>query len=615
MLMIGFFSTLIIWIVSLVVTFADTQAQRLVQEVNEWLALVDREEYGASWDEASPLFQTGVTRDAWVAQIERVRKPLGKPVTRELRYSRITGGKLRVVYHSNFERVHRLTETITFQESAPGRWKVIGYLIKPGKQRWFGIRPWLWPIPFLLEALYLSLQPAPVASLPAVPPPPPARLFAQGAPFVATLPNGTMELLAVRPFPDDDTGWSPDGAPTDVPYRLESSFKNYPQYFPALANNLRRYEFVLQWDVPIGASILVDGQYFSTTPSAKASSKEGRWQSTSVVCKVAQRDAEEWGLTVYVADGEWQTIARQKTGFLGRFGSTAGRDNWSWSEQPDGAVVLHLDRVSKPSEDLERRFVAVDKSGKEHQSWTSKTETRSDETFSVFEATFGGSSASMEAEQNLRLTDITEFRMQVRRGKPVRFENISLRPGHKTTVTVRDYLSPSAASASRNNNSPATPIHDREFKTLSPRFFLSLTTGRTSRLPRNVEASDDIPESAAVRKWVLDEQLEVGVPVNTTTPGFVKLAAFATKIVPLRREDWTLSNDVIIDEIGAATGFSTNSNDCVVFGSYNLPATFGFHTQRGAVGLMEISGFMRSPPEVHIAIKSLSSNARKTRSP
>jgi hypothetical protein len=44
----------------------------------------------------------------------------------------------------------------------------------------------------------------------------------------------------------------------------------------------------------------------------------------------------------------------------------------------------------------------------------------------------------MATERGLTLAQVKAFRLQIRRGTFVQFRHVSLRPGHSTTVEIRD---------------------------------------------------------------------------------------------------------------------------------------------------------------------------------
>ncbi len=103
-----------------------------------WLALIDSSEYSKSWQMASTAFQTGVSLQSWVEQVQSARRPLGRLKYRqEVRLVETTdppdapaGLYVVVTYSSDFEHRVSVTETHSLVHDANGTWRTIGYFIK-----------------------------------------------------------------------------------------------------------------------------------------------------------------------------------------------------------------------------------------------------------------------------------------------------------------------------------------------------------------------------------------------------------------------------------------------------------------------------------------------------
>ncbi len=103
-----------------------------------WLALVDAEKYGESWDEAASMFKDRIAREKWEQTAGAVRKPLGGRKSRELLSSQYTtelpgapdGEYVVIQYKSSFERKKSAVETITPMLDKDGKWRVSGYFIR-----------------------------------------------------------------------------------------------------------------------------------------------------------------------------------------------------------------------------------------------------------------------------------------------------------------------------------------------------------------------------------------------------------------------------------------------------------------------------------------------------
>lgn len=103
-----------------------------------WLALVEDEKYGESWDEAAGIFKEAIQRDNWINTMQSVRKPLGKILNREFKSSSYTtslpgapeGEYVIIQFETSFENKKYATEIITPTLDKEGEWRVSGYFIK-----------------------------------------------------------------------------------------------------------------------------------------------------------------------------------------------------------------------------------------------------------------------------------------------------------------------------------------------------------------------------------------------------------------------------------------------------------------------------------------------------
>ena len=111
---------------------AATQAGR--QAALRWLAFVDHEKYGTSWEEAAALFRASVGREAWVSGLRENRQPLGAVLSRTLQaedYSTTLPGApagqyVTLRFGTVFEPGGSRIETLVLAPVA-GTWRVLGY--------------------------------------------------------------------------------------------------------------------------------------------------------------------------------------------------------------------------------------------------------------------------------------------------------------------------------------------------------------------------------------------------------------------------------------------------------------------------------------------------------
>jgi hypothetical protein len=103
-----------------------------------WVAMVDRGQYGASWEAASESFRGAIERVKWETTIESVRAPLGIVSSRKVRMANFTrmlpgappGEYVVVQFDTRFENRPLSTEIVTPVRDKDGTWRVAGYFIK-----------------------------------------------------------------------------------------------------------------------------------------------------------------------------------------------------------------------------------------------------------------------------------------------------------------------------------------------------------------------------------------------------------------------------------------------------------------------------------------------------
>ncbi len=107
----------------------------VVDQAEQWLALVDSGNYDASWREAAEYLKGNVTEQKWLQTMTTVRKPLGTLVSRKLKSTRyrtmlpqaLKGRYLIIDYQSSFSNKKAAVESITQMMQKDGTWRVAGY--------------------------------------------------------------------------------------------------------------------------------------------------------------------------------------------------------------------------------------------------------------------------------------------------------------------------------------------------------------------------------------------------------------------------------------------------------------------------------------------------------
>lgn len=114
-------------------TIADKQAAGKLA-AGGWLTLLDRRDWGRSWETSSTTFRTSVPLGNWMDNVPKVREGLGALVDRtpaEMSYKTALPGRppgeyVTVIFLSKFES-KEVQEVVTTVREADGRWRVTGY--------------------------------------------------------------------------------------------------------------------------------------------------------------------------------------------------------------------------------------------------------------------------------------------------------------------------------------------------------------------------------------------------------------------------------------------------------------------------------------------------------
>ena len=118
---------------------ANPEAEKeAITAATEWLALINDEKYGESWDESSEIFRAAITREKWERTLSGLMKPFGKVVSREKKSARYhtslpgapDGEYVVIQFKTSFENKKNAIETITPMKEKDGTWRVSGYYIK-----------------------------------------------------------------------------------------------------------------------------------------------------------------------------------------------------------------------------------------------------------------------------------------------------------------------------------------------------------------------------------------------------------------------------------------------------------------------------------------------------
>lgn len=109
-----------------------------ITAAERFLDLVDQEKYGESWDVASSLFVSRISREEWQSLVASVRLPLGSPINRSVKSRKymtsapgVPDGKyVLILFSSSFANKTSAVETVTVMYDKDEQWRVAGYFIR-----------------------------------------------------------------------------------------------------------------------------------------------------------------------------------------------------------------------------------------------------------------------------------------------------------------------------------------------------------------------------------------------------------------------------------------------------------------------------------------------------
>ena len=116
----------------------DARESTVQRAARDWLALIDKGDYAASWKQAGSKFRLAITPERWSESVTAVRGPLGPLVQRSMLSTTFTrtfpgvpdGDYALVVFRTALEKKTEGDETLTLEHEPDGAWRVIGYFIR-----------------------------------------------------------------------------------------------------------------------------------------------------------------------------------------------------------------------------------------------------------------------------------------------------------------------------------------------------------------------------------------------------------------------------------------------------------------------------------------------------
>ena len=125
----------------------ETDRPGALSAAGKWLTLVDANNYGESWEQASSLFKdgirtaslflAGISKQQWRSTLSATLVPLGRVRSRELRSEQYVnelpsapeGEYFVLEYETSFERQRKVDERLILMKDADGEWRVAEYRV------------------------------------------------------------------------------------------------------------------------------------------------------------------------------------------------------------------------------------------------------------------------------------------------------------------------------------------------------------------------------------------------------------------------------------------------------------------------------------------------------
>ena len=111
---------------------------KAMEAANAWLALADKGDAQATWDQAAEVFKAGIELKEWEKALPKTRCPLGDVISRKVSSSETTAtlpgvpdGEYAIFrFQTDFTHKKNAVEALLMQKENDGIWRTIGYFIK-----------------------------------------------------------------------------------------------------------------------------------------------------------------------------------------------------------------------------------------------------------------------------------------------------------------------------------------------------------------------------------------------------------------------------------------------------------------------------------------------------
>jgi tRNA A-37 threonylcarbamoyl transferase component Bud32 len=419
-----------------------------------------------------------------------------------------------------------------------------------------------------------------------------------GPPFVARLNQAEVELVAIGNMPwTNPACWLPNGQPSAEPF--PTGYGSVEQWSETM--DVKKVAF----QIHSLQSDKISDPVFRCDPASGASGASSCWSGPDwqtqighlaqiVLCPTG---ASTVNVSVGVANGPWETATTLHSG-LGGSGSANGEWNATFQavagKSGDVAVGCTYSKIA----DWESRMAYVDGADKvipiqENSSHAGDTQQ---------------TGATLLVSSN-DFAHIQEFRLQKRKYQWVEFRNVSLQPGHRTTVEVKDFVGENQSAPTTTMTTPAA-APNLSFGSVVERVLndaIDLDSGRTGTTPLDGLGKSGMDADLANIRGIERE----GWDIIQDNPEAI--FGFDMKTVPLTAAMFDALSPQQTDEQIKTAHFHA----FVLFSPVtNFPATYAFQTREGGMGILQITGFTANPRGVKLRYKLVQNGGeQKTAAP
>jgi serine/threonine protein kinase len=411
-------------------------------------------------------------------------------------------------------------------------------------------------------------------------------------PFIARLNQAEVELLAVGDQPwTNPVCWLPNGQPSTEPFPT----RNFDMGNWSADMAVKKVAFSIRNESAEGISTPVCriNQESGAQPGSSSWAAPDRrtpygYFGQIIVCP---SNATTMDISVGVANGAWETAVTVNSR-LGGGGTANGKWNATFQAVAGNGGDVAVGCTYSKNEDWESRMVYEDENGK-------VVPIPED---SAHAGNSHQTGATLLVSSN-EFAHIKEFQLQRRKYQWAEFRNVSLQPGHLTTVSVKD-------SGGENRSVPtmsvSTAAPDFSFGRVM-QFTLPMSQDGLTPLfdlDQDQPVFDPTPNDPAAG---MAQLLKPGVVIrhDMQSHKIVLLGMSGTVLYGARAslgDQW----ENLTDTNGLATVRHNTTSDGVIQGidcPDQLPQTVFFKTGAGRLGLLQITGFTEHPPGVKIRYK------------